>query len=188
MYWFAAWLWGCSSASKGQKRCRPGRISQRYIKQGCSCLWYATLLFIFWSSSFSPISVQLLPVKTDKQTERAKDQDANDLTPPLGPLDGREGGTDWMGRRWKATKVTTLQVFSRGLKSYSHERRALWYIPEVLYSTDAFFQTDEDAHRISPQHLPPWDNEPNSKEGCMSHGDFNRVITHASCQTNTQQR
>jgi hypothetical protein len=54
------------------------------------------------------------------------------------------------------------------------------YIPEALVLTEALLQSDDDEHLISPLLLPPWEDETNNKEGCISRGGFKSVITQAS--------
>jgi hypothetical protein len=57
------------------------------------------------------------------------------------------------------------------------------YIPEELEElvlTDSLLQNDDDEYLISPLLLPPWEDETNNKEGCISRGGFKCVITQAS--------
>jgi hypothetical protein len=60
------------------------------------------------------------------------------------------------------------------------QRRGIRYIPEELVLTDGLLQNDDDEHLISPLLLPPWEDETNNKEGCISRGGFKCVITQAS--------
>jgi hypothetical protein len=54
------------------------------------------------------------------------------------------------------------------------------YIPEELVLTDSLLQNDDDEYLISPLLPPPWEDETNNKEGCISRGGFKCVITQAS--------
>jgi hypothetical protein len=84
----------------------------------------------------------------------------------------------WCGNsRWRDPTCVSLRThFFPRLST----KTGIRYIPEALVLTDALLQNNDDEHLISPLLLPPWEDETNNKEGCLSRGGFKSVITHAS--------